>query len=55
MFSGRFRGISDASASIFALTITVSALIASYPTARFATGLDPNVLRLAFAVFFAGA
>ena len=38
-----------------ATTIAGSALIAAYPTARLATGLDPNVLRLAFAVFFAGA
>src|SRR5262249_28323838 len=30
-----------------------SVLIATYPTARLATGLDPHVLRLAFAVFLA--
>ncbi len=36
-----------------AATIAGSALIAAYPTARFATGLDPHVLRLAFAVFLA--
>jgi uncharacterized membrane protein YfcA len=36
-----------------AATIAGSALIATYPTARFATGLDPHVLRLAFAVFLA--
>src|SRR5246127_559756 len=36
-----------------AATIAGSALIAAYPTARFATGLDPYVLRLAFAVFLA--
>jgi hypothetical protein len=36
-----------------AATIAGSALIASYPTARLATGLDPHVLRLAFAVFLA--
>jgi len=34
-----------------AAAIAGSALIAAYPTARFATGLDPYVLRLAFAVF----
>jgi len=34
-------------------TIAGSALIAAYPTARFATGLDPHVLRLSFAVFLA--
>ena len=33
--------------------IAGSALIATYPTARFATGLDPHALRLAFAVFLA--
>jgi len=32
-----------------AATIAGSALIATYPTACFATGLDPHVLRLAFA------
>ena len=36
-----------------AATLAGSALIATYPTARFATGLDPHVLRLAFAVFLA--
>src|ERR1700745_1800678 len=36
-----------------AATIAGSALIAAYPTARLATGLDPRVLRLAFAVFLA--
>jgi len=36
-----------------AATIAGSALIAAYPSARFATGLDPHVLRLAFAVFLA--
>ena len=36
-----------------AATIAGSALIATYPTARLATGLDPQVLRLAFAVFLA--
>ena len=36
-----------------AATIAGSALIAAYPTARLATGLDPHVLRLSFAVFLA--
>ena len=36
-----------------AVTIAGSALIATYPTACFATGLDPHVLRLSFAVFLA--
>src|SRR5215472_3323156 len=36
-----------------AATIAGSALIATYPTARFATGLDPHVLRLSFAIFLA--
>jgi uncharacterized membrane protein YfcA len=36
-----------------AATIAGSALITAYPTARLATGLDPHVLRLAFAVFLA--
>jgi hypothetical protein len=36
-----------------AAAIAGSALIAAYPTARFATGLDPHVLRLSFAVFLA--
>src|SRR5215469_5362398 len=36
-----------------AAAIAGSALIAAYPTARFTTGLDPHVLRLAFAVFLA--
>ena len=36
-----------------AATIAGAALIAAYPTARFTTGLDPHVLRLAFAVFLA--
>jgi uncharacterized membrane protein YfcA len=35
-------------------TIAASALVATYPTARLATGLDPRGLRLAFAVFLAG-
>ena len=34
-----------------AAAIAGSALITAYPTARFTTGLDPCVLRLAFAVF----
>ena len=36
-----------------AATIAGSALIATYPTARLATGLDPHILRLAFALFLA--
>jgi hypothetical protein len=36
-----------------AAAIAGSALIATYPTARWATNLDPHVLRLAFAVFLA--
>jgi uncharacterized protein len=36
-----------------AATIAGSALIAAYPAARLATGLDPHVLRLAFALFLA--
>src|SRR5215475_1462307 len=36
-----------------AAAIAGSALIATYPTARLATGLDPHVLRLAFALFLA--
>jgi uncharacterized protein len=36
-----------------AATIAGSALIATYPAARLATGLDPHVLRLAFALFLA--
>jgi uncharacterized protein len=36
-----------------AATIAGSALIAAYPTARLATGLDPHALRLAFALFLA--
>jgi uncharacterized membrane protein YfcA len=36
-----------------AATIAGSALIATYPTARLVTGLDPHVLRLAFALFLA--
>ena len=36
-----------------AATIAGSALIATYPTARLAIGLDPHVLRLAFALFLA--
>ena len=36
-----------------AATIAGSALIAAYPTAHLATGLDPHVLRLAFALFLA--
>jgi uncharacterized membrane protein YfcA len=35
-------------------TIAASALVATYPTARLATRLDPHGLRLAFAVFLAG-
>src|ERR1700741_2415839 len=38
-----------------ASAIAGSALIAAYPTARLATGLDPHVLRLSFAVFLATA
>ena len=34
-------------------TIAASALVATYPTARLATGLDPHGLRLAFAAFLA--
>jgi uncharacterized membrane protein YfcA len=34
-----------------AAAIAGSALIATYPTARLATGIDPHVLRVAFAVF----
>src|SRR5438270_7833287 len=34
-----------------AATIAGSALIAAYPTAHLATGLDPHVLRLSFAAF----
>jgi uncharacterized protein len=33
--------------------IAGSALITTYPTARFATGLNPHLLRVAFAVFLA--
>src|ERR1700746_2304134 len=36
-----------------AVAIAGSALIAAYPTAHLATGLDPHVLRLSFAVFLA--
>jgi uncharacterized membrane protein YfcA len=36
-----------------AATIAGSALIATYPTARLATSLDPHVLRLALALFLA--
>ena len=36
-----------------AATIAGSALVATYPAARLATGLDPHVLRLAFALFLA--
>src|ERR1700751_2716480 len=36
-----------------AAAIAGLALIAAYPTAHLATGLDPHVLRLAFAVFLA--
>jgi uncharacterized protein len=36
-----------------AATIAGSALIATYPAARLATGLDPHVLRFAFALFLA--
>src|ERR1700758_488901 len=36
-----------------AAAIHGSALIAAYPTAHLATGLDPRVLRLSFAVFLA--
>jgi hypothetical protein len=34
-----------------AATIAGSALIATYPTAHLATGLDPHFLRLGFAAF----
>jgi uncharacterized membrane protein YfcA len=34
-----------------ALTLAVTALAATYPVARIATGLDPHLLRLAFAGF----
>src|SRR5947209_16452992 len=37
-----------------AAAIAGSALISTYPTARFATGIDPHILRLAFALFLAG-
>ena len=36
-----------------AAVIAGSALVATYPAARFATGLDPHALRLAFAGFLA--
>src|SRR6201998_305185 len=36
-----------------AAAIAGSALIAAYPTAHLATGLDPHLLRLSFAVFLA--
>ena len=36
-----------------AATLGISALLATYPAARFATGLDPHGLRLAFAAFLA--
>jgi uncharacterized protein len=36
-----------------AATIAGSALVATYPTARLATALDPRALRLAFAAFLA--
>ncbi len=35
-------------------TIAASSLVATYPTARLATRLDPHGLRLAFAVFLTG-
>jgi hypothetical protein len=38
-----------------AAAVAGSALIAAYPTARLATGLDPHVLRLSFAIFLATA
>src|SRR6516225_4000321 len=53
MSCGPFRAIGDAIDLRMAATIAGSALIATYPTARLATGLDPHVLRLAFAVFLA--
>jgi uncharacterized membrane protein YfcA len=37
-----------------AITIAAAALVTTYPTARLATGLDPDRLRLAFAIFLAG-
>ena len=37
-----------------AAVIAGSALVSTYPTARFATGLDPHILRLAFALFLPG-
>ncbi len=36
-----------------AATLGISALVATYPAAHFATGLDPHGLRLAFAAFLA--
>src|SRR6516165_12322484 len=55
MSCGHFRAIGDASASICAWRRPSPGrlLVATYPTARMATGLDPHVLRLAFAVFLA--
>jgi len=37
-----------------AIVIAAAAMVATYPTARLATGLDPHRLRLAFAAFLAG-
>jgi hypothetical protein len=37
-----------------AAAIALAALLATYPMARFATGLDPHALRLAFAAFLVG-
>lgn len=37
-----------------AALIALSALVSTYPVARFATALDPHLLRLAFAGFLAG-
>jgi uncharacterized membrane protein YfcA len=37
-----------------AITIAAAALVTTYPTARLATGLDPDRLRLAFAAFLVG-
>ena len=37
-----------------ATTIAAAALVTTYPTARLATGLDPDRLRLAFAAFLVG-
>src|SRR5207253_6736469 len=37
-----------------AATIALAALVSTYPVARFTTGLDPHLLRLAFAAFLVG-